>query len=162
MGINQDNEYTLNKFEITKINGQPTNKDMNQLTCELGAMLATVPTTNGGGDHGYIGMILDDMEYTAFSTSATPFTVPRNPGPFPTTVSTDKVDRLRQIAEHKQLIIEYDTFQGCLQATRAKIIQAIDLEWLTRLHSELLGFTHRILINDQNAHTPPFKRHHPR
>ena len=99
---------------------------MNQLTRGLGAMLATVPTTNGGGDHSHIGMILNNSEYTSFSTSATFFVAPKNPGPFPSTISTNEVDRLRQLAEHKQLIIEYETYQGCLQATRTKIIQAID------------------------------------
>jgi hypothetical protein len=109
-------------------------------------MLATVPTTNVGGDHGHIGMILDDAEYTSFSTGATSFVAPKNPGPFPTTVSTNKVDRLRQLAEHKQLIIEYETYQGCLQATRTKIIQAIDPKWLEGFRSKRLGFTHRTPI----------------
>ena len=109
-------------------------------------MLATVPTTNGGGDHGHIGMILDDMEYMSFSTGSNPFVVPKNPGPFPTTVSTNEVDRLRQLAEHKQLIIEYETYQGCLQATRTKIIQAINPEWLAGLCSKHLGFTHHTPI----------------
>eukprot|EP00804_Cyclotella_cryptica_P014408 CCRYP_004763-RA/>CCRYP_004763-RA protein AED:0.42 eAED:0.41 QI:0/-1/0/1/-1/1/1/0/247 len=146
MGIKQDIEDTLKKFDITKIDSQPTDKDMNQLTHELRAMLATVPTTNGGGDHGHIGMILDDTEYTSFLTGSNAFVIPKNPGPFPTTISTNKVDRLRQLAEHKQLIIEYETYQGCLQATRMKIIQAINPEWLAGLRSERLGFTHRTPI----------------
>ena len=81
-------------------------------------MLAAVPTTNGGGDNGHIGMILKDMEYTTFSTGSNPFIVPKNPGPFPSTVSTNEVDRLRQLAEHKQLIMKYKTHEGCHQATR--------------------------------------------
>jgi hypothetical protein len=84
-------------------------------------MHATVPTTNGGGDHGHICMILDDSEYMSFSTGATSFAAPKNPGPFPTTISMNKVDRLCQLPEQNQLIIEYKTYQGCLQATRDKI-----------------------------------------
>jgi hypothetical protein len=94
MDIKQDIKDSLDKFELTKINGQPSNADMNHLTLELGAVLATIPTTNGGGDHGHVGMILDETEYTLFSSGATPFTGPKNPGPFPTTVSTKEVDRL--------------------------------------------------------------------
>eukprot|EP00804_Cyclotella_cryptica_P014668 CCRYP_012700-RA/>CCRYP_012700-RA protein AED:0.35 eAED:0.34 QI:0/-1/0/1/-1/1/1/0/213 len=146
MGIKQDIEDSLNKFDISKIDGQPTNKDMNQLTWEIGAMLATVTTTHGGGDQGHIGMILKDSEYTSFSTGATSFVVPKNPGPFPTTVSTNEVGRLRQLAEHKQLIIEYETYQGCLQTTHMKIIHAIDPEWLAGMRNERLGFTHRTPI----------------
>ena len=98
MGIKQDIEDSLNKFDISKIDG-PINPGFR-------AMLATVPTTNGGGDHGHMGMILDDAEYTSFSTGATSFVAPQNPGSFPTTISMDEEDHLRQIAEHKQLIIE--------------------------------------------------------
>ena len=32
MGIKQDNEESLEKFDISKIDGQPTDEDMNQLT----------------------------------------------------------------------------------------------------------------------------------
>ena len=51
MGVKQDIKESLEKFDITKLDGQPTNEDMNQLTRELKAMLASIPTTNGGGDH---------------------------------------------------------------------------------------------------------------
>ena len=62
MGIKQDIEDSLAKFDTSKIDGQLTDEDMNQLTQELGAMLATVPTTNGEGDHRHIGMILKNTE----------------------------------------------------------------------------------------------------
>jgi hypothetical protein len=122
MGIKQDTEESLEKFDTTKINGQPTNKDMNQLTQELGDMLPTIPTTNGGGDHGHIGMIHNNTEYTLFSTCSTSLVIHKNLSPFPTTISTNEVDHLCQLAQHKQVIIEYNTYQGCLQATRAKNI----------------------------------------
>ena len=133
MGIKQDIEDSLEKFDIPKTDGQPTDKDMNQLTRECRAMLATLPTTNGGGDHGHIGMILKDSEYTSFSTGSTSFIVSKTPGPFPSTVSTNEVDNLCQLAEHKQSIIQYETYQGFLQATQTKIIEAIEPEWLAGL-----------------------------
>jgi hypothetical protein len=117
MGIKQDIEDSLEKLDITKIDGQPACEDINQLTRELGAMLATLPTTNDGGDHGHIGMILEDTEYTTFSTGSYPFIVPKNPRLFPSTISMNEVVRLCHLAEHKQLIIKYEMYQGCLQAT---------------------------------------------
>jgi len=80
MGIKQDIEESLEKFKITKIDSQPTNEDMNQLTWELRTMLATMPTTNGGGDPCHIVRILDNTAYTAFSTGSTPFVDPKQPG----------------------------------------------------------------------------------
>ncbi len=146
MGIKQELKESLEKFEITKIGRQPTDEDMNHFTHELGGMLATAPTTNSGGDHVHICMILDEVEYESFSTCTNPFTVPKNPSTYPTTVRTNEVNHLCQIAEDKHLIIEDKTHQGCLQATHSKIIKAIDPEWLTRLFSELLGFTHQTPI----------------
>ncbi|KAL7474127.1 hypothetical protein ACHAW6_000119 [Cyclotella cf. meneghiniana] len=95
-------------------------------------------------------MIINDLEFTSFSTGSNSFSVPKNPRPFSSTISTNEVDHLRQIAEHKQLIIEYETYHGCLQATQTKLIQAIDPEWLAGLCSDCLGFTHHTLIKILN------------
>ena len=86
---------------------------MNQLTQEVGVMLATIPTTNGGGYHGHIGMILNKAEYIEFSSDTTPFAVLKNLGPFLISFSTNKVDCLHQMTEHKQQLIEYETYLGC-------------------------------------------------
>jgi len=106
-------------------------------------MLATIPATHGGGDHGHIGLIFEHPNYAAFSTGSTPFTVPQKTGPFPMNISPNKVDQLHQIAENKQEMIKYKTYQGCLQVARTKIIQAINPEWLAGLCSELLRFTYQ-------------------
>lgn len=83
-------------------------------------MPATIPTINGGSDHEHIGMILVEMEYMVFSTSYKPFVVPQNPSLFPTAVITNEVDCLQQIAENKHLIIKYETYKNCLQATHPR------------------------------------------
>ena len=49
MGILQDVFNALQAFEITKIDGQPTDDDINKLTTQLTAVLVTISTTNGGG-----------------------------------------------------------------------------------------------------------------
>ena len=42
MGILQDVFNALKEFELTKIDGQPTDKDINKLTMQLTAALVTV------------------------------------------------------------------------------------------------------------------------
>ena len=143
MGIQQDIEDALSDYKVTKIDGQPTEEDLTKLLQELTAMAATIPTTNGGGSHGHIGMLLEDAEYTAFSTGGTPFTVPTNPGPYPATVDPDAVIRERQIAEHKYEIKEFETYLGVENALRNKIIKAIDGEWLEGIRHSTVGFTHK-------------------
>lgn len=58
MGILQDVFNALQAFEITKIDGQPTDDDINKLTTQLTAALVTILTGNGGGKLGHIGIVV--------------------------------------------------------------------------------------------------------
>ena len=122
MGVKQDIETSLKDYFFTKIDGQPTDEDVTNLIRELSEMLASVPTTNGGGSHGHIGMIIDDTEYHAFSTGNVTFVVPTNPGPYPVTVDPDAAIRERQVAEHKAEKDEFETYLGVLNAARKHIV----------------------------------------
>ena len=60
MGVLQDIFDALKAFELTKIDGQPTNDDINKLTTQLTAALVTISTTIGGGTLGHIGIVVPD------------------------------------------------------------------------------------------------------
>jgi hypothetical protein len=62
MGIKQDTEDSLKDFEFTKIDGQPSDEDISTLIKELTNAASSISTTNGGGQHGYIGMIIPDAQ----------------------------------------------------------------------------------------------------
>eukprot|EP00804_Cyclotella_cryptica_P014825 CCRYP_015027-RA/>CCRYP_015027-RA protein AED:0.12 eAED:0.12 QI:0/0/0/1/0.2/0.16/6/0/1256 len=145
MGIKQDIETSLKDYSITKIDGQPSDEDVTNLVREMTEMLASVPTTNGGGSHGHIGMIIKDAEYRTFSTGNQPFNIPTNPGPYPTTVDPDPATRERQVAEHKAEKEEFETYLGVLNAARQHVIRAMDPEWLEAIRSPTLGFAHMTL-----------------
>ena len=114
-----------------------------KLTSELLAIAVSVPMGNGGGSHGHVGMLLNDAEYTMFSTGGVHFIVPTNPGPYPTVVDlTDMVVRARQVADHRQEVIKFETYLGLAQTFCNKIEQAVDPEWLEAIKSPTLGFTH--------------------
>ncbi len=49
MGIRHDVEQGLEKYEITKIDGQPTDEDLNLHTKELTNAAGSIATQNGGG-----------------------------------------------------------------------------------------------------------------
>ena len=66
MGIKQDVTDSLRDYEFTKIDGQPTDEDVNLLIKELSTAAASIPTTNGGGQHGHIGLIINIAEYIMF------------------------------------------------------------------------------------------------
>eukprot|EP00804_Cyclotella_cryptica_P003440 CCRYP_002085-RA/>CCRYP_002085-RA protein AED:0.42 eAED:0.41 QI:0/0/0/1/0/0/2/0/285 len=134
MGIKQDIETSLKDYSVTKINGQPSDEDVTNLMREITEMLASIPTTNGGGSHGHISMIIDDAECRTFSTGNQPFIIPMNPGPYPTRVDPDPATRERQVAEHKAEEEEFESYLGVLNAARQHAIR-----------SPTLGFAHLTL-----------------
>eukprot|EP00956_Cyclotella_meneghiniana_P027016 scaffold59716_cov38-Cyclotella_meneghiniana.AAC.4 len=94
MGIKQDVEDSLKDYPITTIDGQPDEEALSMLRLELVEGLASIPTLNGGGQHGHIGMILSDADYTAISRNGAPYEIFDNPGPYPQTVdATDAINR---------------------------------------------------------------------
>jgi hypothetical protein len=147
MGIKQDTEDGLKDFEFTKIDGQPTDEDLNQLTKECINAAASVTTTNGGGHHGHVGMIIPEAEYITFSHNAKRFVIPMNTGPFPTAVDqNDEVARMRQIAEHKAEQVEFKTHLGVENFLHKAIVKAVDHEWIAEIESETMGFNHKTPI----------------
>jgi len=144
MGIRHDVEQSLEKYEITKIDGQPTDEDLNLLIKELTNAAGSVATQNGGKEHGHIGKVIDDDEakYNTFYNGGARFVVPMNPGPYPATVDTDKVIHEIRIAEHKAECNEYETYLGVKNYLRRMIVKSIDHKWLAEVESETMGFNH--------------------
>ena len=155
MGIRQDTIDSLKDYEFTKIDGQPTDEDLNLLTEECINAASSIPTTNGGGQHGHIGMIIPEAEYITFSHNAERFVEPTNPGPYPANVDQDAVVRERQIAEHKAEQAEFETHQGVKKFLITAITKAVDPEWIAELKSDRMGFNHRTpleLLEHLRAH----------
>jgi hypothetical protein len=107
------------KYEITNIDGQPTDEDLNLLIKELTNAAGSASTQNGGGEHGHVGMIINDAEYITFSNGGARFVVPMNPGPYPTTVDSDKVNKngnlrntRRKVSDMKPTLASKTTFAG--------------------------------------------------
>ena len=142
MCIRHDVEQGLEKYEITKIDGQPTDEDLNLLMKELINAAGSVAIQNGGKEHGHVGMVIDKAEYITFSNNGERFLVRTNPGPYPATVDLDKVIRECQIAEHKAECIEYETYLGVKNYIRRMIAKSIDHEWLAKVKSATMGFNH--------------------
>jgi len=80
MTIRLDIEAKLKEKHVTKIDGQPTLEDVRTLDREIAAIVSEIETTNGGGNHGHLGMIMNDTDYIQISTGRTQWTTPTNPG----------------------------------------------------------------------------------
>ena len=140
MGVRADIREEVRKETVTKIHGQPTNNDLTILEKELIAILANIPTTLGGGNHGHAGILMDPARYLQVTGVA--FANPANPGNYPANVPGNAAAgvRARAEAEHKEQVREYETFQGVTQATKDIIQEAVDHEYLLEIEDEILGF----------------------
>jgi hypothetical protein len=100
MGILQDVFDALKAFKIAKIDGQPTDNDINKLTTQLTAALVTISTTNGGGTLGHIGIVVPQSRYVALLTDPR-LVRPVHPGAYPATASDDTKTHEKEVAKHK-------------------------------------------------------------
>jgi hypothetical protein len=87
-------------------------------------------------------MVVEEAEYITFFRNAERFLVPTNPGPYPTSVDSDKIIRECQIAEHKAEVVEYKTYLGVENYLRRMIVKSLDHEWLAKVESETMRFNH--------------------
>ena len=76
----------------TPIQGATTNKTIKQLKQELRANASSVESDLGGGDHGYLGLVLTDAKYA--TVTATPFVPPTYPAMLTIPAGTDQVQAL--------------------------------------------------------------------
>ena len=104
MGIQEDIETKLAEKPVTKIIGQPTDRDITQLKRELTKMCAGITTDLGGGKHGHVGIVIPNDDYIKFSNGGAEFDIPTHPGIYPATVSSVAATRDKQVAAHNALI----------------------------------------------------------
>ena len=76
--VNYKDSYFEHRV-LTKIHREPTYETLHHLKNELKTNASSVPTTLGGNNHGYLGMILTSAEYHRITLADT-FTRPPNPG----------------------------------------------------------------------------------
>ena len=78
-------DYATSYFKYktpTPIWGQPTHKALQRLKNELQANASSVETELGGGDHGYLGLVLSDTDY-----ANVPYTCPFEAPTFPSALT---------------------------------------------------------------------------
>ncbi len=131
---------------VTKIHGQPTSHDLTILEKEIIAILTNIPTALGGGNHGHAGIIMEPAMYSLM-TGRPAFVIPENPGIYPTRLAVNAAlgTRARVEAEHKELINQFELYEGIKQGTKDIILQAVDNEYLAEIEHETLGYLNQTL-----------------
>ena len=90
--------------------------------------------TLGGGDHGYLGLVLDDAEYAA--VSATAFVAPRFPATLTIPGTASQVQALNLRETHKESKREYYECKNVEKALQRHVQDAIEDKYLETLVNE--------------------------
>jgi hypothetical protein len=130
-------QKTVAELTVTKVNGQPTNNDLDLLEEELIAIAASIPTVLGGGLNGHAGVLLSDVDYATMETD-TPIEAPLNPSVYPIGVTAG--NRSRMEAKHKKQINQFHTFAGVGIGLKDLILKAIDKDYLLEIKHKCVAF----------------------
>jgi hypothetical protein len=98
---------------VTKIHGQPTNRDIDCLEDELIAIASNQHSKLGGGLHGHSGLVRSVAKYELM-VPGTPFIFPANPGVYPQG-PIPAAQHPQWEAKHKALVAQ---FQACMGASK--------------------------------------------
>ena len=140
MGQQDITEAKIAAKHVTKITGQPTDRDLTLLKKELVKIAGKEATSLGGGKHGHIGLLMKEADYKAISNGGVEFTIPSHPGHAPTTLSTVTGTREKQLLKHKAELMTYETCQGVISGIKELIAGAVSTEWLEEINDDILEF----------------------
>ena len=132
MSTNYRSEFF--QFEtLTPIQGEPDFASILKLKNEVKANAQSLPSTLGGGNHGYLGLVTTPVEYALVSN--TPFTKEPYPGPltFPTGTTTIQSKMLEDA--YKKRVALYNACVGVEKAILQQIVKAVEEDWLAPLRN---------------------------
>ena len=109
--------------------GDPTFKSLKRLKNELHANASSVDTDLGGGDHGYLGLILTETEYESV-TPQSAFTTPEFSGELSIPRGTDTVDALNIREKHKRGMGLYREWREVERALLRHITTAVESKYI--------------------------------
>ena len=130
-------DYAASYFKYktpTPIQGTPTNRTLKHLKTELRANASSVESELGGGDHGYLGLVLTDVEYA--TVPPTPFAAPAFPGPLVIDPNATQVEALNRREEHNEQKRAYYECKNVEKALQRHIQDAIEDKYLESMVNE--------------------------
>ena len=146
-------DYKARYFEcktLTKIHGKPTMDSILQVYKELKRNAQQVPTTLGGGQLGYLALVLSETAYAAIPGAAAflrptdpgPFTLTQNPTPPVTRNNPNPVpppltasDISVQKSAYDELKRLYNECQAVELTLRNQLVKAVEPEYLQALRN---------------------------
>jgi hypothetical protein len=138
-------EEIINGFPnpvLPKIDNEPTFEDIQVTTRLLNENAISVPSMAGGGAHGYLEIVMTQVEYAAISAS--PWVEPYNPKVIPIIpTGTNAVDAAQIARMHDEFRRIYTNRINVDQALKKLILEAYDNMYTLQLEDYLLQYAYR-------------------
>ena len=120
---------------ITTITGAPNYERLKTLKDQLKANAASIPTTLGGGNHGYLGLILSSAAYTTIA--ATQFFEPNLPA------GTSAANTSTIIRCHTEALCQWREFKNVNTTLKNQLLSALDDIYVRALKDRHVGYTNQ-------------------
>ena len=133
--------------QIPPISGQPTYDSLKNLRDLLKANAASFPSSLGGGNHGYLGLILTPAVYATVAPG-TAFVIPPNPGPTANLVGATTQPQINaRLRTHAEQLRQWKEYKNVNDAIKNQLIGAIEPMFIRGLRNQHVGFLNQSIQN---------------
>jgi hypothetical protein len=109
----------------------------------LKANAASVPSTRGGGNNGYLGLVLSPAAYA--TVKATAFDIPNFPGAQPANLGGSAAVIQEAVRQHAEDLCKWHEYVNVNQALKKQLIHAVEPIYLRALKNRNVGYNNRSL-----------------
>ena len=129
---------------ITPITGEPNYELLKNLKDQLKANTASIPTTLGGSNHGYLGLILSPPTYMTIAT--TPFEELNCPGQHPNIPArTNAANTSAIICHHPEDLQQWRECKNIITTLKNQLLLAIDNIYICTLKDRHVGYMNQTI-----------------
>ena len=116
----------------TKIQGEPSHDDLKRLKMELRADASSVDSDLGGGNHGYLGLVLSDVEYLALPGvgAGNTFRAPAYPAALVIPATSTAIRAMELKEAHRDAIRNYRQCQHVEKALLNHLQKSLESKYL--------------------------------
>jgi hypothetical protein len=129
---------------LPKVSGQPTYATISSIKKLVAANAASVSCNNGGGLHGYLGIVLSPAVYATIA--AAPFIAPVYPGPHPAVAFGATAAQITAATTmHKEQLREWREHTSMQNALKKQVLEAVDPIYLRALRNRHTGYANHTI-----------------
>ena len=137
-------ETCFPKQDLTRCPGRPNYESLHQMQLELKANAISVHSNLGGGNHGHLGLLMTDPQYTLIVN--TPYVRPVHPGIFVLAGGETRVQADAFQCAHDETLRVFHEVRGVEQALIQQIVAAVDACYIISMRDRNTGqFTGNVL-----------------